>query len=92
MTAANDALPWVVFCRDRALFDARFPTLEVARLRPHTIALYALSGGFSYRGLAPGSLFPAIAAAEDLADRLRGARFFASMMTVELASRAAPAR
>ncbi len=88
MTAANDALPWIVFCRDRARFEALFPAIEIARVRPHTIALYALSGGFSFRGFAPGSLFPAIAAAEDLAERLPGARSLASMMTVELVSRA----
>lgn len=92
MTAANDALPWIVFCRDRARFEERFPGLGIAAVRPHTLALYALSGGFSYRSLAPAALFPAIAAAEDLACGLRGARFFASMMTVELVSRAAPAR
>jgi SAM-dependent methyltransferase len=91
MTAANDALPWIVFCRDRARFEARFPGLRITGVRPHTVVLYALSGGFSHRSLAPGFLFPAIAAAEDLAGGLRGARFFASMMTVELTSGAAPA-
>jgi SAM-dependent methyltransferase len=88
MTAANDALPWIVFCRDRARFEALFPSLEIARVHPHTIALYALSGGFSYRSLAPAALFPAVAFAEELAGSLPCARFFASMMTIELASRA----
>jgi len=88
MTAANDALPWIVFCRDRARFERLFPALEIARVRPHTIALYALSGGFSYRSLAPGAVFPAAAFSEKLAESLPCARSLASMMTIELASRA----
>jgi SAM-dependent methyltransferase len=88
MTSADDALPWIVFCRDRTRFEALFSDLEIVRVRPHTIALYALSGGFAFRSLAPGSLFPAIAAAEGFVEKLPGARFLASMMTVELASRA----
>jgi SAM-dependent methyltransferase len=87
MTAANDALPWIVFERDRARFEAEFEELEVVRVAPHTVALYALSGGLSYRSLAPGFAFPAIAAVEDLASGLRPARLLASMMTIELRMR-----
>jgi SAM-dependent methyltransferase len=87
MTAANDAMPWIVFERDRARFEAEHPGLEIVRVSPHTISLYALSGGLSYRALAPGFLFPAIAAAEDLACRTCAARLLASMMTVELKKR-----
>jgi len=87
MTAANDALPWIVFERDRKRFEAEFPRLEILRLAPHTISLYTLSGGLSYRSLAPGFLFPVIAAAEDLACRLPWARALASMLTVELRMR-----
>jgi SAM-dependent methyltransferase len=87
MTVANDALPWIVFERDRARFEAEFPGLEIVRVVPHTVALYALSGGLSYRSLAPGFLFPAVAAIEELACALPPARRLASMMTVELGKR-----
>jgi SAM-dependent methyltransferase len=87
MTAANDALPWIVFERDRARFESEFEDLEIVRVAPHTIALYALAGGLSYRSLAPGFLFPAVAAVEDLACGWRPARLLASMMTVELRMR-----
>jgi SAM-dependent methyltransferase len=87
MTAANDALPWIVFERDRARFEAEFPQLEIVRVAPHTISLYALSGGLSYRSLAPGALFSPIAAVEDLVGRLPASRALASMMTVELRMR-----
>jgi SAM-dependent methyltransferase len=88
MTAANDALPWIVFERDRDRFEAEFPDLEIVRVAPHTISLYVLSGGLSYRSLAPGFMFSAIAAAEDWVCRSRAARALASMMTVELRMRA----
>jgi SAM-dependent methyltransferase len=87
MTSANDALPWIVLCRDRRRFDASFPGLEVRELRAHTIALYVLSGGFSYRSLLPAWLFPVVAAAEDLACAVPGSRFLASMMTVVIVKR-----
>jgi len=87
MTAANDALPWIVFCRDGELFARRFPELEVARVAPHTIALYALSGGLSFRSLAPGLLFGPLAAAEDAVGRVSASRHLASMMTIELRRR-----
>ncbi|MCK9463855.1 MAG: class I SAM-dependent methyltransferase [Proteobacteria bacterium] len=84
MTAANGALPWIVFERDRARFESEHPRLEIVRIAPHTISLYALSGGLSYRSLAPGFSFSAIAAAEDLLCRVPLARALASMMTIEL--------
>ena len=84
MTAANGALPWIVFERDRARFESDHPRLEIVRVVPHTISLYALSGGLSYKSLTPSFSFSAIAAAEDLLCRVPLARALASMMTVEL--------
>lgn len=92
MTTANDALAWIVFCRDRRRFETSFPRLEVLSVRPHTISLYVLSGGFSFRSFLPGPLFPFVAAAEDLAGVIPGARALASMMTVELRKRPARTR
>ena len=31
VSGANGALPWVVFCRDRAVFERRFPALRIGR-------------------------------------------------------------
>ncbi len=82
MSTANDALPWIVFVRDRHKFERRFPELEITGVEPHTILLYLLSGGLSYRGIAPAALFPLLARAEEMPGGVR--RMLASMMTVEL--------
>lgn len=83
MTSANDALPWIVFVRDRRRFDAAFPLLEVERITPHTVLSYLLSGGLSYRSLVPGPVMERIVRAERAAGSLVSP--LASMMTVELA-------
>ena len=82
MSTANDALPWMVFMRDRLEFSSRFPDLEIVEVEPHTILLYLLSGGLSYRGIAPVALFPMVARVEEMLGPAR--RLLASMMTVEL--------
>ena len=82
MTGANMALPWIIFTRDRARYDAEFPNLRVDRLRLHTIGLYLLSGGVSMRALAPGGLFMPLLVAERLL--APAGTLLASMMTVEL--------
>ena len=82
MTGANMALPWIIFARDRARYDAEFPNLRVDRLRLHTIGLYLLSGGVSMRSLAPGGLFAPFLLAEHLL--APAGTMLASMMTVEL--------
>ena len=82
MSTANDALPWMVFVRDRHQFERRFPDLEIVEVEPHTVLLYLLSGGLSYRGIAPAALFPLVARAEEMLGPAR--RLLASMMTIEL--------
>jgi SAM-dependent methyltransferase len=85
LAGANGALPWIVFERDRAEFERRFPALEIARVDPHTVAAYLLSGGVSLRALLPGAAAGPLFALEErlgpLYDRL------ATMMTVELRRR-----
>ncbi len=53
MSGANGALPWIVFERDRALFEKRFPNLHIKSIFYHTPLRYLLSGGFSYPSLVP---------------------------------------
>ena len=85
MSAANDALPWIIFFRDRARFELEFPELEIIRTEPHTVLLYLLSGGVSMRSLVPGFAFKPLKTAE----RLLGPAlpFLATMMTVEILKR-----
>lgn len=57
MSASNSALPWIIFDRDRRLFEARFPELRVVEIKYFDCLLYLLSGGVSYRALAPAFVF-----------------------------------
>ncbi|MDD5439534.1 MAG: class I SAM-dependent methyltransferase [Candidatus Omnitrophica bacterium] len=66
LSSANGALPWIVFSRDRAVFDREFPFFEVIAVRPHTPLAYLLSGGFTLRQLVPAASYPAVRAFERL--------------------------
>jgi SAM-dependent methyltransferase len=64
MSRANQALSHVVFRRDRAIFEAEFPQLEICLERPHSHLSYLLSGGVNFRSLAPAAASGAIEAVE----------------------------
>jgi SAM-dependent methyltransferase len=61
---ANQALSYIIFSRDRGRFEREFPTLELLVDRPHTHLLYLLSGGVSFRQLAPSGATSVIASLE----------------------------
>lgn len=85
LTAANQALPWIVFIRDRDRFEREFPDLAVRRLQPHAPFLYVLSGGMSYRALVPPALWWLVRAAEKLVSPLGGV--FGYFLLIELEKR-----
>src|SRR5262249_8235725 len=45
LSGANQALPWIVFSRDRAMFEEQFPKLHIESIRPIMPIRYLLSGG-----------------------------------------------
>lgn len=53
LSAANGALPWIVFERDRARFEREFPAWRVASIEPGMPLRYLLSGGFTWPGMTP---------------------------------------
>jgi SAM-dependent methyltransferase len=53
LSLANSALPWIVFDRDKSLFEALFPKLKIYSITPQMPFIYLLSGGVSLRGLLP---------------------------------------
>ena len=57
LSSANGALPWILFERDRAQFDAEFAEWRVEDVRPGMPLRYLLSGGVSLRSLMPGWTF-----------------------------------
>ena len=59
LSTANGALPWIVFCRDRPVFEAEFPALRVRAIQAIMPFSYLLSGGFTAVRLMPGWSFGA---------------------------------
>ena len=74
LSAANTALPWIVFSRDRERFAREFPMLSIESVEPCMPLRYVVSGGISMRSLMPGwatgSWRGIEAALEPLRDRL----------------------
>ncbi len=57
LSGANMAMPWMIFQRDRDLFEKEFPQWRVADIRPMMPFRYVLSGGVTRRSLMPGFMF-----------------------------------
>lgn len=57
MSHSNQALPWILFQRDRARFLERFPQWYIVQISLHTTFCYVLSGGVSYRSFVPARTF-----------------------------------
>jgi SAM-dependent methyltransferase len=55
LSGANGALPWMVFERDRSVFEMEFPNLGIDRIEPMMPFRYLVSGGVSLRSLMPSS-------------------------------------
>jgi SAM-dependent methyltransferase len=53
LSAANGALPWILFERDRARFEREFPAWRVASIDPGMPLRYLFSGGFTWPGIMP---------------------------------------
>lgn len=54
LSGSNQALPWIIFQRDRVVFLKEFPDLKVIKIQPMMPFRYLLSGGVSLRSFMPG--------------------------------------
>jgi SAM-dependent methyltransferase len=54
LSGANSALPWIVFERDRRIFESKFPLLIIESILVEKPFVYILSGGVSLWILMPG--------------------------------------
>ena len=54
LTGANGALAWIVFERDRTVFNREYPQFEIECIEPFLPLRYLLSGGVGMRSLMPG--------------------------------------
>jgi len=57
LSAANGALPWIVFQRDRVQFEHEFPQWQIQKIDLDMPFSYLVSGGISLRSLMPGCSF-----------------------------------
>jgi len=64
LSHGNGALAWIIFSRDRRIFENEFPSLRIVRMRNHTPLRYLLSGGLTLHQLVPSFTYPAIKAIE----------------------------
>lgn len=65
MNGANQALSYIVFTRDRAEFERRFPRLAIVHQETcNNYLQYLLSGGLNFRQLAPDWAAPLLAAVQ----------------------------
>jgi hypothetical protein len=66
LSGANGALPWIVFERDRHIFERKFPSLRIKKIIPFMPFGYLLSGGFATRLETPSSLYQPLKTFEGL--------------------------
>jgi SAM-dependent methyltransferase len=83
LSGANGALPWIIFERDRAIFETEFPELVIRRISPLMPTVYLVSGGVSLRSLAPSFAYPILRAAERALPPLERATAMFALITVE---------
>lgn len=82
VSQGNGALPWIIFSRDRQIFEKEFPTLKIIRIRNHTPLRYLLSGGLTLRQLVPSFAYPVIKAIEYIL--LPASNLLGMFQTIEL--------
>ena len=66
LSQANGAMPWIIFTRDRKIFEKEFPSLKIIKIRNHTPFRYLLSGGLTLRQLMPSFTYMPIKGIEYL--------------------------
>lgn len=72
LSGANGALPWIVFERDRLVFEAAYPQWRIEQVRPIMPFRYLLSGGVGSRASAPAWTYRLAIALERLAELATG--------------------
>lgn len=58
LSGANDALPWILFHRDRGRFEREAPEWRIRSIEPIMPFRYLASGGISLRPLMPAAAYP----------------------------------
>jgi Methylase involved in ubiquinone/menaquinone biosynthesis len=72
LSGANGALPWIVFSRDRKVFEDAYPAWRIEEIRPMMPVAYLLSGGISLRALFPGCMYGIVRGVEKAMGKFQG--------------------
>ncbi|MDP3954680.1 MAG: methyltransferase domain-containing protein [bacterium] len=70
MSDSNIALPWILFVRDRKIFEKRFPHLKIIKIYYHSPFKYLFSGGLSNFQFLPTIAYPLIRRFDDIVSRI----------------------
>lgn len=70
LSGANGSLPWIVFERDKELFNKKFPDLKIEEIRYIHPLMYLLSGGVSYKQLLPDFLYKPVLLLDTLLSKI----------------------
>jgi SAM-dependent methyltransferase len=70
LSVSNQALPWIMFHRDKPLFENQFPELKIVSSHRHTSLRYILSGGLSREAFVPASSYSFFTTIDKYLDRL----------------------
>lgn len=82
MTDSNPTLPWIIFVRDRKLFEEKFPKLKIIKVNPHTPFKYLISGGLTKLQFLPTSFYPLVHSMEKSLSPLN--KLIGMFVTIEL--------
>jgi len=85
LSSANGALPWIIFFRDRARFERKFPDLEIVNINIHSPLRYWLAGGLKKWTLLPRAFYPKATRLDQFL--IRQWRGFGSFMDVMIRKR-----
>lgn len=86
LSDANNALPWIIFVRDRKKFEKMFPNLKITKIVAHTPIRFIISGGVSYRQLLPSWMYPVVKGLEECLTPLH--KYMGMFYTIEIEKRA----
>jgi len=66
LSSANGAIPWIIFERDRAIFEKEYSSFKTVKVCKHTPFRYLLSGGLTLRQLVPSFMYIVVKVVEYL--------------------------
>lgn len=82
MSDANPAIPWIIFIRDKDLFNKKFPGYRINKIFSHTPFKYLISGGLSKYQLLPTGFCGIIDKIEKKVSHFN--KYISMFMTIEI--------